>query len=253
VVGLELTILGSAGSHTGVGRACSGYLVRSGETRVLLDAGNGSTANLQRFVGFADLDAVVISHRHVDHCVDLVGAYYALKFGPSAGRRLPVYGAAEVDAALAGFMQRDTALDIGDVYDLHTVAGGDTVEVGPLHLSFVDAVHLTPAVSVRIEADGASLVYSGDTSGVPELIDIARDADLLLCEATWAGDQQDYPPGIHLTGRDAARVAREAGVGKLLLTHVIGSTDRDRLLAEAREVFHGPVEFAEDLDVHQVP
>ncbi len=252
-MGLELTVLGSAGSHTGVGRACSGYLVRHGDTNVLLDAGNGSTANLQRFVGFADLDAIVISHRHVDHCVDLVGAYYALKFGPDAGSRLPVYGAAEVDDALAGFMQRDTALAISDVYDLHTVAGGDTIEVGSMHLRIADAVHLTPAISVRVEVEGATLVYSGDTAGIPELIEVARGADLLLCEATWAGDREDYPPGIHLTGRDAALVAQEAGVGKLLLTHVIGSTDRDRLLAEAMEIFDGPVELAEDLEVHRVP
>jgi ribonuclease BN (tRNA processing enzyme) len=252
-MGLELTVLGCAGSHTGVGRACSGYLVRSGDTRVLLDAGNGSTANLQRFVGFADLDAIVISHRHVDHCVDLVGAYYALKFGPDRDARLPVYGAAEVDEALAAFMRRDTALEISDVYDLHTVAGGDTIDLGAMRLHIADAVHVTPAISVRIEVQGASMVYSGDTAGVPELVELARDADLLLCEATWAGDQEDYPPGIHLTGRDAARVARDAGVGRLLLTHVIGATDRDRLLAEAREVFDGPIELAEDLDVHRLP
>lgn len=252
-MGLELTVLGSAGSHTGVGRACSGYLVRAGDTHVLLDAGNGSTANLQRFIGFADLDAIVISHRHVDHCVDLVGAYYALKFGPHAPTLIPVYGAPEVDEALAAFMHRDTSLEIADVFDLATVVGGDTVDVGPLHFRFADAVHLTPAVSVRIEVDGASLVYSGDTSGVPELVELARGADVLLCEATWAGNQEDYPPGIHLTGRDAARAAQEAGVGRLLLTHVIAATDRERLLAEAREVFDGPVELAEDLDVHRVP
>jgi ribonuclease BN (tRNA processing enzyme) len=252
VTDLELTILGCAGSHTGVGRACSGYLVRSGETHVLLDAGNGSTANLQRFVGFADLDAIVISHRHVDHCIDLVGAYYALKFGPGAGTRIPVYGAPEVDEALAGFMQRDTALEISDVYAFETVVGGDEIVIGPLRLSFADATHLTPAISTRIEVDGATLVYSGDTSGGPELVEIARGADLLLCEATWAGDQADYPPGIHLTGRAAAAIAQEAGVGRLVLTHVIGSTDREQVLAEAREVFDGPVELAEDLDVHHV-
>lgn len=249
---LALTVLGCAGSHPGVGRACSGYLVRSGDTSVLLDAGNGSTANLQRFVGFADLDAIAISHRHVDHCIDLVGAYYALKFGPAAGIRIPVYGAPEVGEALAGFMQRDTALELADVFTVETVVGGDQRQVGPMRLSFADAVHLTPAISTRIEVDGHTLVYSGDTSGGPELVEIARGADLFLCEATWAGDLEDYPPGIHLTGRAAAQIANEAEVGRLLLTHVIGATDRDQLLAEARKVFDGPVELAEDLDVHVV-
>jgi ribonuclease BN (tRNA processing enzyme) len=251
-LGLELTVLGSAGSHTGVGRVCSGYLVSSGDTRLLLDAGNGSTANLQRFIGFADLDAIVISHRHVDHCIDLVGAYYALKFGSPPEQRIPVYGAPEVGEALAGFMQKDTEMELADVYMLETVVGGDERRIGPLRLTFADATHLTPAISTRIEVDGAALVYSGDTSGGQELVEIARGADLFLCEATWAGDQADYPPGIHLTGRGAAAIAQEAGVGRLLLTHVIGSTDRDRLLAEAQEVFDGPVELADDLDVYDV-
>jgi ribonuclease BN (tRNA processing enzyme) len=252
-VSLELTVLGCAGSHTGVGRACSGYLVRSGDTHLLLDAGNGSTANLQRFIGFADLDAIVISHRHVDHCIDLVGGYYALKFGAPAGTRVPVYGAAEVGEALAGFMRKDTEMELADVYALETVAGGDERRVGPLRVTFADATHLTPAISTRIEVAGRTLVYSGDTAGGPELVDIARGADLFLCEATWAGDMEDYPAGIHLTGRAAAHIAQEAGVGRLLLTHIIGSTDRDRVLAEAQEVFDGPVELADDLDVYVLP
>jgi len=251
-VDLELTVLGCAGSHPGVGRACSGYLVRAGSTRVLLDAGNGSTANLQRFAGFAELDAIVVSHRHVDHCIDLVGAYYALKFGPERAARIPVYGAPEVAEALAGFMRRDTAMELGDVFRLETVVGGDNADVGPVRLSFADAVHLTPAISTRVEVGEHTLVYSGDSAGGPELVEVARGADLFLCEATWAGDAADYPPGIHLTAREAAAIAREAGVARLVLTHIIGSTDRDRVLAEAQEVFDGPVQLADDLDVYRL-
>lgn len=245
---LELTVLGCAGSYTGVGRACSSYLVRSGDTRVLLDAGNGSTANLQRFIGFADLDAIVISHRHVDHCIDLVGAYYALKFGPSPiSQPIPLYGAPEVKEAMTNFMRWDTDMDVADVYACETVVGGDEVEIGPLRLSFADAVHLTPAISTRVEVDGRSIVYSGDTSGLSELGELARGADLFVCEAAWSGDNEDHPPGMHLTARDAAVIAKEAGVGHLVLTHIIASTDRDLVLTEAQELFDGPVDLAEDL------
>ncbi len=247
---LELTILGSAGSHPGVGRACSGYLVRSGGTAVLLDAGNGSTANLQRSVAYRDLDAVVISHRHVDHCIDLIGAYYALRFDPSLARRIPLYAAAEVHELLTGLLSRDTALAFDEVFEHLEVSAGDHLEIDALTLRFAASVHTAPTVSTRIEIGGRSLVYSGDSAGGPELVELARGTDLLLCEATWAGDPADYPPGMHLTGTGAGEIAREAGVGRLVLTHVAGGTDRAQVLAEARAAFTGPTELAEDLHTY---
>lgn len=253
---LELTVLGSAGSHTQPGRVCSGYLVTHDHTRVLLDAGNGSTANLQRFFGFDELDAIVLSHRHVDHCIDLIGAFYALRFDPrfgaDEGRRVPLYAPAETHEMLTGLMSSDSAHRFDDVFDHHEVAHGDVVSIGSLTVRFAHSNHSVPAVSIRVESPDGTLTYSGDSSGGPELIDIARDADLFLCEATWHGSAADYPPGIHLTAADAGVVAAEAGVGRLVLTHLTGGTDPQRALAEAAEVFRGPVELAQDLDVHRV-
>jgi ribonuclease BN (tRNA processing enzyme) len=251
-VSIELTVLGCAGSHPGPGRLCSGYLVRSGDTSVLMDAGNGSTANLQRSMALRDLDAIVISHRHVDHCVDLIGAFYALRFDPAFGRRIPLYGADEVHETLTGLMSADSAMAFDEVFDHTRVGDGDELSIGPLRLRFANSLHAAPAVSTRIEVDGATLVYSGDSAGGPDLVRISEGTDLLLCEATWAGDPNDYPPGVHLTGREAARIAAEAGVGKLVLTHIAGGTDRQQVLREAREVYDGPVELAEDLAVYRL-
>jgi ribonuclease BN (tRNA processing enzyme) len=254
-MGLELTVLGSAGSHPMPGRVCSGYLVRHGDTNLMLDAGNGSTANLQRYVRFTDLDAVVISHRHVDHCVDLIGAFYALRFDPAAaerGSRLPLYAPAEVYDSLTGLMSADSAHAFGDVFEHHLVEPGDRREVGPLQLRFAHSEHPVPTVSTRIEVDGAALVYSGDSAGGQELVEVARGADLFLCEATWHGDAADYPPGIHLTAKGAGAIAAEAGVGKLVLTHLTGLTDPDRALTEAAEAFDGPIELAQDLQTHRI-
>ncbi len=247
---LELTILGSAGSHPGVGRACSGYLVRNDGTALLLDAGNGSTANLQRLVAYRDLDAIVISHRHVDHCIDLIGAFYALRFDPEVGRRIPLYAAAEVHGLLTGLLSSDTAMAFDEVFDHHEVAAGDHLEVDGLSLRFAASVHVAPTVSTRIEAAGRSLVYSGDSAGGPDLVELARGADLLLCEATWAGDPADHPPGVHLTGTGAGEIARAAGVGRLVLTHLAGATDRAQVLAEASAAFGGPTDLAEDLHTY---
>lgn len=249
---LELTVLGCAGSHPGVGRACSGYLVQSGGTSLLLDAGNGSTANLQRFVALRELDAVVVSHRHLDHCIDLIGAYYALRFDPEVTGRLPLYAAAEVHDLLTSLLSGDTEMGFDDVFDHTQVGPGDAVRVGPMQLRFAHSVHVAPTVSTRIEVDGRVLVYSGDSAGGPDLVEVARGADLLLCEASWPGEMSDHEPGIHLTGRGAGAVAREAGVRHLVLTHIAGGTDRAQVLADAREVFDGPVTLADDLQRYLV-
>ncbi len=246
-VGLDLTVLGCAGSHTGQGRMCSGYLVEAEGTRILIDAGNGSTGNLQRFLPLRDLDAVVISHRHVDHCIDLIGCYYNLRFDPAFDPRMPLYAAEGVHELLTSLLSGDSPMTFDDVYDHQVVSHGDHVEVGGIPIRFVRSWHPVPTVSMRIEVAGATLAYSGDSAGGEDLLGIARGADLFLCESTWVGDAADYPPGIHLTATDAAKLAQEAGVGRLVLTHVAGGTDRDRVLTEAQAHFHGPVELAEDL------
>lgn len=246
-VTLELTVLGSAGTYPSAGRLCSGHLVRAGDTAVLLDAGNGSTANLQRIVPWGDVDAVIVSHGHVDHCVDLVGAYYALRFDPSFGRRMPLYAPSGVSALLSELTESASPMTFGDVFEPHDVTGGDEVTVGSLQVRFADSVHPPPSVSMRLEAGGRSLVYSGDSAGGEELVDLARGADLFLCEATWSGDAADYPEGLHLTGRGAGEVAEAAGVGRLVLTHLAGSVDRERVRREAASAFTGPVDLADDL------
>jgi ribonuclease BN (tRNA processing enzyme) len=253
-VTLRLTVLGSAGSHTGVGRMCSGYLVEHEGTRILLDAGNGSTANLQRSVAVRDLDAIAISHRHLDHCIDLVGCFYNARFDPEGlPDRIPLYAAAGVHDTLVGLLSEDSAMAFDEVFEHTEVADGDAVQVGGVTVRFGHSVHATPAVSMRIEVDGATLVYSGDSAGGPDLLRIAQGADLLLCEATWHGDIDDYPPGIHLTGAEAGRLAREAGVGRLLLTHIAGGSDRERIRREAEASFGRPVHLADDLETYELP
>jgi ribonuclease BN (tRNA processing enzyme) len=250
---LQLTVLGSAGSHTGVGRVCSGYLVRVDGTSVLLDAGNGSTANLQRHLPLRELDAIIVSHRHIDHCIDLIGGFYSLRFDPAfEGRRLPLYAAAEVYDTLTGLLSSDSQMAFGEVYDHQQVAHGDRIRVGPLTCSFARNIHPPPTVATRIEVGGKVLVYSADTAGGDDLIEHARDADLFLCEATWPGDAADWPPGVHLTGRGAGAIATAAGVKRLVLTHIAGGSDRDRILREAGETFDGPIDLAEDLATYTV-
>ena len=106
--------------------------------------------------------------------------------------------------------------------------------------------HPCAAYALRVEHGGASLVYSGDTGPCAGLVELARGADVLLCEATWPHTCRvvdEPPPGIHLSGRQAGEHAAAAGVGRLLLTHVPAWFDGAALLAEAREAFDGPAEL----------
>lgn len=242
----DLTVLGCAGSHTGPGRACSGYLLHAGATRVLLDCGNGSTANLQRYCSVADIDAIVVSHRHVDHCVDLIGMYYALRFHEAGPKSVDLYAAPEVVETLTGLLSEDSALEFREAFRCHEVRGGDHLDLGPFAVDLFDSLHPVPTVSVRVEHEGTVLTYSGDSAGGPSLLAAADGADTFLCEATWQGDAEDWPEGIHLVARDAGRLATEAGVDRLVLTHILGSLDRDVSLREAQETFHGEVLLAED-------
>lgn len=245
-VDIDVTVLGSSGSHTGPGRACSSYLIRVGDTQLLLDAGNGSSANLQRYTRFEDLDAILITHRHIDHCVDLVGMYYALRFHEDGPRRIPVYAADQVIDLMSSILSTDSEMAFRDVFPVTTVTGGDHFEVGPIRAVLFDSIHPVPTVSVRLEIGERVLAYSSDTAGGPELVACARDTDLFLCEATWQGDAADYPPEIHLTARDAGRIATEAGARRLVLTHLLGSIDRTRSLIEASETYDGPLSLADD-------
>jgi ribonuclease BN (tRNA processing enzyme) len=252
-VTLDVTVLGSAGSHTGPGRACSGYLVTADGTQLLVDCGNGATANLQRLTRPADLDAILITHRHVDHCIDLIGMFYALRFHADGPQPIRLYAAPEVVGTLTGLLSHDSAFEFREVFDVHEVVGGDRFEVGPMTVSLVDTVHPVPTVAPHIEFEGARVVYSSDTAWCDELVELARGADLFLCEATWQGDATDLPTGMHLTARDAGRLATAADVRRLVLTHVLGSLDPDRSLAEARETFAGDLEVAEDLRTWRLP
>lgn len=248
----ELLVCGASGTYPGRGRACSGYLLRTADTRVMLDCGNGSTSLMQRETAIDALDAVIITHRHHDHWADLVGIYYALRYHPEGQRSIDVYAPPGTQEFVAQLFSRDSAELFDEVCEFHDVEDGDTVTIGDLDLRFAASEHVVPTVSVRVEHAGAVLTYSSDSAGGQELVDIARGADVFLCEASWLGDPDDWPDGVHLTAREAGEHARRAGVGRLVLTHLWPQNDRDLAHREAAKAFDGPVDVADDGRVWQV-
>jgi ribonuclease BN (tRNA processing enzyme) len=236
-VSIALTVLGCSGSYAEAGGACSGYLVQGGGASVWLDAGPGTLANLQRHLDLDTLDAVVLTHAHPDHWVDVLPYHNVVRhIRPRTG--VVVLSPAEV-RRLAGEVNGQ----LSPAFDWTEVRSGDVASVGGLSLSFSRTDHGPETLAVRIDAeDGGSLGYSADTG--PEWSPQALGAgiDLLLCEASLAADQAGRTK--HLTAAQAGAGARAAGVRHLVITHLQPGVDRERSRAEATEAFGLPVDVA---------
>lgn len=252
-VSLDIVVLGSSGTHPGPGRMCSGYLVRAAGTQVLVDCGYGATSNLYRFARLEDLSAIVLTHVHPDHCIDLIGIYYALRFDSGGERTIDVHAPVGTAEVLAGLLSGESRQEFTSICRFHDLSGGDRLQVGELAFDFYWSVHPVPTVSVRASHDGRVVTYSADSAGGSSLVEAARDADVFICEATWPDEAGSYPPDVHLSPEGAAKVAAEAGARRLVLTHLWPSTDRSDVRRRAESFYDGPVWLAEDRQVWVIP
>ncbi len=249
---VKVTVLGSAGSHPGNGRACSSYLISAGDHHLLLDCGNGSVANLIDAVDPADLDAVIISHLHPDHFVDLYGLHYALRFHENGAKKVDVY-------APSGASELLTSLLLGDAGDsfvrhlpMHVAAAGDRLEIGPFDVELFAANHPIETLASRVTVDGRIIAYSGDSGRTEELIACAENADLFICDATWVSRDAPFPEGVHMTGTEAGQHASVAGAERLMITHVFPQREPEQVAADAETVYDGYVWVAADREEYEL-
>jgi ribonuclease BN (tRNA processing enzyme) len=249
---MKLTIIGSAGTFPGPASGCSSYLLEQDGFRLLLDVGNGSTGALQEACGLLGPDAVVVSHLHGDHYLDLVTYTYARRYHPDGiPPVLPVYGPSRIREAMIGAYGRDVSTLLDEVYDFNEIDGNSNVSIGPFEVDLRRVIHPVETYGMRISAGGRTIAYSADSGTCPALIELARNADLFLCEASYLNGE-DNPPDIHLTGREAAEHAVRAEVQRLLLTHLVPWGDEARTVAEAKSAYDGEIAVARSLDVHDV-
>ncbi len=239
--GLSVTVLGCDGSYPGPGGAGSGYLLRCGGTSVWLDAGPGTLANLQRHVSIEELDAVVVSHEHVDHWSDLEHLAVACRW---VVPRPPVPLYCEADLVS---MLRTPA---GGALAWTATSPGTELGVGELRFFFSRTDHPVPTLAVRVEGGGRSLGYSADSGPDWGLSELGEGLDLALCEATYLSDREGSLP--HMSARQAGLTARAAGVGRLVITHLWPRTDRRAAQAEAESAFGAPVAVAATGDRYEV-
>jgi ribonuclease BN (tRNA processing enzyme) len=234
---LTVTVLGCSGTYAGPGGACSGYLVRSPEATVAVDLGSGTLANLQDHVDLAELDAVVLSHEHPDHWLDVPLLRNALRYMLDLGD-LPVYGTAGTRSLAAELIDQLEPTLIWHTVDRHSV-----VEIGDLRLRFSRTDHPVETLAVRVDAAGRSLLYSADTGPAWRGDGVAGNVHTFLCEAS-------FTPGAegrhqHLSARQAAELAGQVGAERLVLTHLAPGVDPRHQVEIASALHIGPVTAAE--------
>jgi ribonuclease BN (tRNA processing enzyme) len=237
-MGVELTVLGCSGSYGApAGGACSAYLVRAGDSTIWMDCGNGSFANLQQHVDPADLSAVVITHAHPDHCVDLYGLHVMYRYGIEQ-HGLPVFAAEGVEKLLKVLV----AGSFGDAFEWHTVHDGESVALDGATLRFSRTDHPPPTVAVEIAHAEKRLVYTADTGAEWSVNAFGPGADLVLSEATYLHD--DIRTKLHMSARQAGELAREAQARRLMITHLWPTIDPLASVEEASEAFGHEVTLA---------
>ena len=239
---MRLTVIGCAGSFPGPESPASCYLVEHDGFRLLLDLGNGALGGLQRHVALTDIDAIVLSHLHADHCLDMCGLYVAQRYHPEGPRlRIPVWGPRGTAQRLARAYDLPEEPGMTGQFEFHDLIAGEQ-QIGPFTLTAARVNHPVEAYGVRVEAGGHALAYSGDTAECPELVDLARGVDVAVIEASCLESQP--APGVHLTARQAAAHAQAAGARMLVLTHLVAWNDPKASLAEARPAFDGELVLA---------
>lgn len=236
---MKWTVVGYWGGYPGVKEASSGYLLEHDGFRLLVDCGSGVLAQLQAFTAVKDLDAVILSHYHHDHVADIGPLQFARLVESYTNEmlpELPVYGHT-LDTDGFSRLTHDSFTK-GHAYD-----PDKKLQIGPFKISFLKTKHPVPCFATRFEAGNHSIVYTADSSYLPEFVSFAKGADLFVSECNFYADQDGAKAG-HMNSHDAAGIARDAGAGELLLTHLPHFGNHEDLVEQACEVFSGKVSLA---------
>jgi ribonuclease BN (tRNA processing enzyme) len=260
---LRITVLGKSPSWQDAGGACSGYLVEEAGTFLLIDCGNGVFSKLRRFRDYVAVDAVVVSHLHADHFLDLIPYAYALTYAPrqqpvpvdrwpgterpARPRLIAPRGATETFRRVVGAWGNEDLIE--NAFDIQEYTPADVVSVGPLELRFHEVPHFLPtcAVDVRSSAKNGTrpprFTYGADSAPTEDLVRFADGSDLLMIEATLPRPERGGVRG-HLTPAEAGDHGCRAKVGRLVLTHFSDEMDELWARREAERTFLGPVSLA---------
>jgi ribonuclease BN (tRNA processing enzyme) len=242
--GFSLTVLGAATPYPRPDQPCSGYLLRTPHARIWADTGPGTMAELQRHITLEELSAIWISHLHPDHCSDLLSVYQWLSNAAEPLPPVPVFGPPGWAQHVEAFLPTGRRGMLDRFFDSHELDDRHTVVVGDVTLTSRRVCHSVPTFGVRAEHGGRVLAYSGDSGPCDSLNELARDADLFVCES---GATQETPgqDAYHCTLEDAGRVASISGADRLVLTHLAPGLPSAAAVHRAADVYGRTVSLAE--------
>ncbi|MGA9858165.1 MAG: MBL fold metallo-hydrolase [Solirubrobacteraceae bacterium] len=256
---MQVKVLGKSPSWQDANGACSGYLLQEDGFTLLLDCGNGVFSKLRPLVDYVDVDAVLITHMHADHFLDLVPFSYALSYAPrqqpvpvggwpgtESPARPQLYlpgGGSEVLRRVVGCWGTEDLVETA--FALTEYGAADELSIGPWKVRFCEVPHYVTTYAVELAVNGTRFTFGADCRPNPELVQFARDTDMLLIEATLPRPERDGVRG-HLTAREAGEHGRGAGARRLVLTHYSDELDPEQAHADAAEAFGGPVELAHE-------
>jgi ribonuclease BN (tRNA processing enzyme) len=238
---MQMSVLGGCGAWPAAGQACSGYLVEHDGFRLLVDPGYATLPRLLTQVRAEDIDAVLVSHGHPDHCADLHPLLRARAYGGAHPPPLPVYA---LPGAVDQVLQLDGPDALRGTWQVTELAPGARASLGPFRLDTWLLPHFVPNLGLRLTADGQVLAYTGDTGPSPDVAELARDAQLLLAEATFPQEVTGSDPRYLSTARQAGEHAARAGARRLMLTHLWPGTRPADALAAAGAAFTGEITVA---------
>lgn len=242
---MKVTILGCSGTYAAPGCACSGYLVQSAGVSVLLDAGPGTLAELQRHIALEDLDALLISHSHPDHWVEAPVMRNALRY--VLGREgLPVYSTAET----LGLIDEICHEHVSPTFEMSQIEDTSEIVVGPLRVRCSRTDHPPETLAFCLDDGERRFAYSADTGPDWSFAEFGGSVDLGICEATFrdgtptAIEAASSPIGIHMTALEAGAMARASAARSLIITHLLPGADRAGARAEAASAYGADVGVA---------
>lgn len=237
---MDLTVLGCSGGWPAAGRACSGYLLRHDDTALWVDAGTGSLPVLLEHTRLEALGATWISHLHTDHCGDLPAVYHAIVYGKARRDRLRLLGPPGLSDHIGRLVEGDPA----EAFEVIELFDGRRDRLGAIAVESLAVSHGMPAFGLRVNADGRTFGYSGDTASCEAVTHIASATDLFLCQAFVSHPNAAEFSSVMSPTQAAVHAAR-GGADRLILTHLHPDTDPKTAVDAARRDFAGAVEAAE--------
>jgi ribonuclease BN (tRNA processing enzyme) len=264
---MRITVLGKSPSWQDAGGACSGYLLRDGGAAVLVDCGNGVFGKLRQHIYYVDIDAVVISHLHADHFLDLVPFAYALCYAPRQqpvpvppwpGTETPAHprlltppGSREAFRRIVGAWGNEDLIE--SAFALEEYDETTRPDVGSMRFQFHKVPHFTETFAIQVTSSngGGRLAYGADSRPNEELCAFVKGCDLLFIEATLPRPERTGVRG-HLTPSEAGAHAKAAGAKRVVITHISDELDHTWARTEASRAFGGPVEVAREGAIFEV-